>query len=152
MVALDGAAHAQKSPVGVLATKHRQIVLDLVRAVRNGASAESDCHGIAASRKASAALSRERNDPRPRERLRQPRQHREVGVKLDTSQSANAERSQPVLMLQSTELALDSAASPIEVAPPLALARDQRVQARRLAPDRARLARPLGSATSPRSA
>src|SRR4051794_11450101 len=41
--------------------------------------------------------------------------------------TTNAKRREPVLVLQPPEVALDSATAPVEVAPPLRLARDQRV-------------------------
>lgn len=73
-------------------------------------------------------LGRERNGPRPTERLREPREHRQVGVKRDPFQATDAERRELVLVLQPAELALDSATASVEVAPPLRLTRDERVQ------------------------
>jgi hypothetical protein len=67
---------------------------------------------------------RERNGSRSTERLCEPRQHREVGVKLHALQSANAERQQSVVVLQVAKRTLNSGASAVEVAEPLAVARD----------------------------
>jgi hypothetical protein len=53
-------------------------------------------------------LRRERESPRPSKRLTEPSEHHKVGVKLDTLQTANAQRGQSVLMLQASELALNS--------------------------------------------
>ena len=64
-----------------------------------------------------ARLRGERNCPRSGERLREPSEHGEVGMKLDALKPTYAERSQPVLVLESTEFALDARAAPIEVAP-----------------------------------
>jgi hypothetical protein len=55
--------------------------------------------------------------------LRQAGKHGQVGVKCDLRQSANAERRQPVLMIQAAKLALDGSAAPLEVAPPFRLPR-----------------------------
>ena len=52
-------------------------------------------------------LRRERYGSCSGESLREPGEHREVGVKLDAGEAANAERSKPVLVLQAAELALD---------------------------------------------
>jgi hypothetical protein len=46
-------------------------------------------------------------------------------VERDPFKPANAERCQPVLMLEPSELALDGGTSAVEVAPPLGLSRDQ---------------------------
>jgi hypothetical protein len=73
-------------------------------------------------------LRRERYDSRSGERLRESREHRQVGVKLDALKSTHAECGQPVLVLQATKLALDGGASTIEIAPPLRLARNKRVK------------------------
>jgi hypothetical protein len=51
-------------------------------------------------------------------------------MKLNASQSANAERSKPESMLEVSELPLHGCTPPIQVTPPLRLARDKRVQAR----------------------
>jgi hypothetical protein len=48
-------------------------------------------------------------------------------MERDTIQTPDAEGSKPVLMLQPSELALDGGTAPVEVAPSLRLARDQRV-------------------------
>jgi len=47
----------------------------------------------------------QRNSPRPTESLREARQHRQVGVKLNLLQTANAKRCESVVMLQAPELA-----------------------------------------------
>ena len=52
-------------------------------------------------------LRRERNGSRPRKRLREASEHHEVGVKDDTLQATSAKRSESVVMLRSSELALD---------------------------------------------
>src|SRR5207245_6884158 len=79
-------------------------------------------------------LRRQRNRPRAAESEREPSEHHEVSVESDALQSADPKRSQSVLMLQPPELALDGSTTPVEVAPALRLARDQRVESRRLAP------------------
>jgi hypothetical protein len=48
-------------------------------------------------------------------------------VKLDALKTAHAERSEAVLMLQAAELALDSRAATVEIAPPLRFARNGRL-------------------------
>jgi hypothetical protein len=68
--------------------------------------------------------------------LRQAGKHGEVGVKLNAIQSANAERGEAVLVLESSELALDGRASTVEGTPPLRLTRDERVQTVGLDPPR----------------
>jgi len=97
------------------------------------------------------SLSGERHDSHASECLRQPRQHREVSVKLNASESANAKRCQPVLMLQPAELALDSSTTPVQIAPALRVARDERMKPGSLDPPRLRnaladRAAPLGGA------
>jgi len=74
------------------------------------------------------------NGPRPAECLREPCEHREVGVKLHAFQAANAEWRESVFVLQAAEGALNRAASAVEVDEPHALTRDQRVEAGRFAP------------------
>lgn len=74
-------------------------------------------------------LSRERHGSRPTERLRLPREHHKIGVKLDTLQPANAQRCKSVLVLQASELALDGGAATVKITPPLCLTRDERVAA-----------------------
>jgi hypothetical protein len=65
---------------------------------------------------------RERHpDACPAERLSEPGENRQVGVKLDALKPANAERRKPLVMLQPRELALHGGAAPVEVAPPLRL-------------------------------
>jgi len=97
-------------------------------------------------------LSGEGNGPRSRESLRQPSQHREVGVKRDPLKTPNPDRSQPVLMLQASKLALGSRAATVEVAPPLRLAWDERVQAVSLDPPRLGGALPARAAPLARAA
>jgi hypothetical protein len=58
--------------------------------------------------------------------LSEPRKHRQFGVKLDTLQAPDAERCEAVVVLQATELALDSGTATVEVAEPLSVARDAR--------------------------
>ena len=48
-----------------------------------------------------AKLRGERNYPRPRKRLRESREHRQVGVKRDRLRAAHAERRKPVVVRQS---------------------------------------------------
>ena len=55
-------------------------------------------------------LRRESNGSWPRDRLRQPRQHAEVGVERDPRRTTDAERREAVLVLQAPELALDGPA------------------------------------------
>jgi hypothetical protein len=62
------------------------------------------------------------------------REHAEVSVKLDALKTTGAERLQAVLVLEPPEGALNCAASPVEVVPPLRLAGDERVQAAGLDP------------------
>ena len=75
------------------------------------------------------SLSRERNGPRSGKSLRESSEHHEVSVERDPLKPTNAKWGKPVLVLEPTELALDSGAATVERAPPLRLARDQRVQA-----------------------
>jgi hypothetical protein len=49
-------------------------------------------------------------------------------MERDTIKAPDTEGSKPVLMLQPSELTLDSGTAPVEVAPPLGLARDDWVQ------------------------
>jgi len=55
----------------------------------------------------SAPLSSERYGALPTERLREPREHSQVSVKLNVGESAHAERREPVFVLEPTKLALD---------------------------------------------
>jgi hypothetical protein len=71
-----------------------------------------------------------RNDSRSRESLRQSGQHRQIRVKLYASKTAHPERSQPEPVFQRSELSLDCRTAPVQVAPPLCFARDERVQTR----------------------
>ena len=57
------------------------------------------------------------------------RDHAEVSVKSDACKTTDAKRLQAALVLEPTEGALDCAASTVEVAPPLRLARDEGMQA-----------------------
>ena len=82
-----------------------------------------------------AELRRERSRSHSTERLREPGEHHEVSVELDSFKPSNAERREPIFLFEPAELALASGASPVEVAPPLRLARDQRVQPVGLDPD-----------------
>jgi hypothetical protein len=54
-----------------------------------------------------SVLRRKRHDPRPAERQRQPRQHRQISVKPDTLDAAHPEEGEAVVVLQASELALD---------------------------------------------
>src|SRR5439155_14151992 len=56
----------------------------------------------------------ERDGSRSGECDRERGEHRQVGVKLDAGQTANAERAQAVLVLQSAEAPLDRATSTVE--------------------------------------
>ena len=73
------------------------------------------------------ALRRQWHRPRSTERLRQPREHYKVGVKLDTLQPAHAERQKPVVVFQPPELTLNSASATVERAEAFRVARDARV-------------------------
>lgn len=89
-----------------------------------------------------AALRRERNGSRSGERGGERGEDAEVGVERDTLKPSHAEWLQPALVLEPPEGALDRGASPVQVAPPLRLAGDKRVQATRLDPGGLRLALP----------
>ena len=73
-------------------------------------------------------LGGERHGASAAEGLRESREHREVGVKLDTREAANAERRKAVVVLQPSELALDSGATAIERGDAFAVAHDAREQ------------------------
>jgi hypothetical protein len=75
-------------------------------------------------------LSRDRCGSRSGESLRQPREHRQVGVEPDAHHASDAKRCESGLMLEPSELALDSRTATIEIAEPLAASRDERVAAR----------------------
>ncbi len=62
------------------------------------------------------ALRHQRYGPCSTERLREPGEHDEVGVKLDALQASDAERGEAVVVLQASELALDGGAAAVEVA------------------------------------
>jgi hypothetical protein len=66
-------------------------------------------------------------------------QHRQVSVKLNPRQPTHTKGGEPVPMFQRSELSFDCRTAPVQVAPPFRLTRDERVQPRRLAPDRLRL-------------
>lgn len=51
---------------------------------------------------------------RPAQCLRKAREHREVGVQFDASESTDAERCEAVLVLEPSELALHGGAAPVE--------------------------------------
>src|SRR5919108_4317269 len=80
-------------------------------------------------------LGGERDGSRSRERLTEPREHRQVGVKLDAGESARAERCQAVLVLSAREGAFDAAALGEHLAEPWSAARDERVPPVGLDPD-----------------
>jgi hypothetical protein len=60
------------------------------------------------------SLSREREFPRAAERLREPREHGEVGVKLDALKATDAKRGEAVVVLEPAELAFHGGAVPVE--------------------------------------
>jgi len=82
-----------------------------------------------------ARLSREGN-PRPVEREAEASEHHEVGVQSNTGQSANAERREAVVVLEPTEFALDGRTASVEVAEPLRVSLDTRIEAGRGFDDR----------------
>lgn len=59
-------------------------------------------------------LRHERHGARPTERLREPREHREVGVKLHLRQSTDAQRGESVAVLQVPERALNSSTATVK--------------------------------------
>jgi len=65
----------------------------------------------------SVRLRCERDDSGSGERLREPGEHREVGMKPDTLNPANAERREAVVVLQASELALHCGAATVEALP-----------------------------------
>jgi hypothetical protein len=69
-----------------------------------------------------AKPSQERYGPPSTERLREPREHREVGVKLHAGESANAKRRETGVVLQTPKLAPDGCAAPVQVAEALRVA------------------------------
>ena len=73
-------------------------------------------------------------------------------MKRDPLKTANPDRSQPVLMLQPSELPLHRSAAPIQVTPPLRLTRDERVKPGSLDPPRLRSALPGRAAPLGRAA
>jgi hypothetical protein len=88
----------------------------------------------------SGELRREFDSARSGESLRQSSEHRQIGMEHDALQAANAKRSQPVVMLEPTELALDRSTATVEIAVPLTASRDQRIAAAGLDPRRNGLA------------
>jgi len=78
----------------------------------------------ASTARITASLRRERNGPRTTERLRESREHRQVGVKRDLLQSPDAKWGEAVVVLQPPKLALDSSAAPVQILEPLSVARD----------------------------
>ena len=72
------------------------------------------------------ALRGERNGPHSAERPPESREHREVGVKRDLLQAPDAERGEAVVVLAPPKLALDSSASPVQVAELLRVSGDAR--------------------------
>lgn len=67
--------------------------------------------------------------PGPTERLREPRQNRQVGVKLDAFQATDAARGKSVVVLQVSELALHGDTAAVEIVEPLGIAPDARQEA-----------------------
>jgi hypothetical protein len=65
------------------------------------------------------------------ERLRKTGQHREIGVKLDTLQPANAKRQKPVVVFEPSEFAFYGSTVAVEGAEAVALTRDVRMLAAR---------------------
>jgi hypothetical protein len=90
-----------------------------------GAGAYARCSSY---RETNGGLRREWNGSRPCERLRERGEDTEIGVKRDLLDATDAERLQPVLVLEPAERTLHGSASTVKVAEPLALARDQRVE------------------------
>ena len=74
-------------------------------------------------------LRREWNGSRSGERHGKRGEDAEVGVERDSIEAANAERAEPVLVLQAAERPLDGSASPVQVTEALGVSRDQRVEA-----------------------
>src|SRR5206468_1087387 len=66
--------------------------------------------------------------------LRERGEDAEVGVQLHAVKPSHTERGQAAFVLQASEGTLDRGTASVKVTPPLRLTRDQRVQARRLAP------------------
>jgi hypothetical protein len=60
--------------------------------------------------------------PRPTERLTQAGEHRQVGVEPHPFQASDPKRREPVIVLQTPELPLDSRASTVQLAEPLTVA------------------------------
>ena len=82
-----------------------------------------------------AVLGREWNGARSRECPRKRGEDAEVGVKRHVLDAAHTKRRESGLVLKPTKRTLYAAALPIQVAPPLRLTRDQRVQPGHLDPD-----------------
>jgi hypothetical protein len=92
-------------------------------------------------------LDREWSGSRSGECDRERGEHREVSVKLNATEVTGAQRLQTIVVLQAAETPLDCAPASVEVAEPLALARDEWLQSRRLAPHACGLA--LASRAAP---
>src|SRR5436190_8504818 len=103
------------------------------KAERERALARKDRDGAELERERQQ-LCREGHGSRSREMASQLREDREVGVQPDAIQSSDAQREQRPLMLEPSELALDSSARAVKVARALGVTGDQRVQAIRLDP------------------
>ncbi len=71
------------------------------------------------------SLRREWNGLRAVERLREPREHHEVGVKSDALDAANAQRCEAVVVLEPSEFALHGGASTVEPLPFVRAIRDR---------------------------
>jgi hypothetical protein len=81
-------------------------------------------HDVTVTREQRAASRREGNSSRPTERLRQPRQHREVGVQRDALKATNAERCESVVVLEPPKLPFDGGPATVKRLPLLRVARD----------------------------
>lgn len=81
-----------------------------------------------ASTRAAISLGGERNRSRSTQRLREPCEHRQVGVECHPLQAPDAERRESVIVLQASEFALNGDAASVEVAPNLSVAREARSQ------------------------
>ena len=75
----------------------------------------------------SERLFRKRNGSRSTEREREPREHRQIGVKLNAPKPANAQERQSILVLQTSKLTLNRGATAVEAAPFVALAWNAKV-------------------------
>ncbi len=68
------------------------------------------------------------DSPRSDERLPQPREHGQISMKRHPLKTAHMERRESVFPLETPETPFHSAPTLVEVAPSLAVARDQRQQ------------------------